>query len=239
MGEDRDPRLLLHPRHEAFAAAGHDHVDIAVETREHRADRRAVAGRNEADRVGRETRLSQPLAHRRRDGARGSETIRAGAENGGISRLETQRARIGRNIRAAFEDDPDDAERRCDPLDHQTVRPLETRQYPPNRIGQRRDAVDRPCDIFDPAFIKGKSIDKRRREAIVTRLRHVLGIRLQDLGCARADRRRHGGERRVLLVGARQSESVGGPSSPAPQIHHLGPNLVGNARYRGFGVESP
>ena len=110
---------------------------------------------------------------------------------------------------------------------------------PPDGIGQRGDALDRPCDIFDPAFIERKSIDERRREPIVTGLRHVLDIRLQNLGCPRADRRRHGGERRVLLVGARQSESVGGPSSPTPQIHHLGPNLVGNARYPGFGVEFP
>ena len=53
MREDRHARLVLHARHEALAAARHDHVDVAVEARQHRADRRAVAGRHKVDRVGR------------------------------------------------------------------------------------------------------------------------------------------------------------------------------------------
>src|SRR4029079_1936479 len=42
--EYRHARFRLHPRHETFAAPGHDHVNIAVETGEHEADGRAVAG---------------------------------------------------------------------------------------------------------------------------------------------------------------------------------------------------
>ena len=61
MGEDRHARLVLHARDQALAAARHDHVDIAVEPRQHLADGGAVAGRHELDRIGRQPGPSQAL----------------------------------------------------------------------------------------------------------------------------------------------------------------------------------
>ena len=106
----------------------------------------------------------------------------------------------------------------------------------PDRAARQRSR--RPRRWLRRRSIRTKAIDERRRSPLVPRIAPGLGVGWQDR-LLRADRRRHGGERRVLLLGARQSESVGGQPGPAPQIHHLGPNLIGNARYRGFGVESP
>ena len=49
--EHRHARLGLHPGDEALAAARHDHVDCAVKTRKHQADRGAVACWDELDRI--------------------------------------------------------------------------------------------------------------------------------------------------------------------------------------------
>ena len=42
MRENRHPRLGLDARNEAFAAARHDHIEIAVKPAEHFADRGAI-----------------------------------------------------------------------------------------------------------------------------------------------------------------------------------------------------
>ena len=66
MGEDRHARLALDARDQALAAARHDHVDAAVEARQHLADGGAVARRHELDRVAGQAGRAQALRAGRR-----------------------------------------------------------------------------------------------------------------------------------------------------------------------------
>ena len=68
MREHRHARFVLHARDKALAAARHDHVDAAVKPAQHLADRGAVAGRHQLDRLFRQAGLAQAL----RPGRRGS-----------------------------------------------------------------------------------------------------------------------------------------------------------------------
>ncbi len=62
MREYGHTRLGLDARHQALAAARYDHVDVAVEPREHHADRGAVARRHQRDRALGQPCLAQPFA---------------------------------------------------------------------------------------------------------------------------------------------------------------------------------
>ena len=113
MREHRHARLMLHARDEALAAARHDHVDIAVETREHRAHGGAVAPSGQA----RSPLPASPAAFEPRDetgvnGGRRAQALGAAAQDRGVAGLETQRAGVGGDIGPAFVDHADDAERR-------------------------------------------------------------------------------------------------------------------------------
>ena len=146
MREDRHPRLLLHPRDEALAAARHDHVEIAVEPGSMAPTAR---GRGSA-RAGSRRPAGRPapaLPHGVGDGLRRAEALRAGAQDRGVAGLQAERARIGRHVGTALEDDADHAERRRDPLDLR------------GRSGARRwrararpDRADRRCSRPPPRW---------------------------------------------------------------------------------------
>ena len=70
MREHRHPRLRLHARDQALAAARHDDVDRAVEARQHHADRGAVARRHQLDRGLGQAGRAQALGQRGMDRAR-------------------------------------------------------------------------------------------------------------------------------------------------------------------------
>ena len=59
VADHRHPRLGLHARDEALAAARHDHVDEVGHAGEHLADRGAVGGRHQLDRGLRQARAPQ------------------------------------------------------------------------------------------------------------------------------------------------------------------------------------
>ena len=59
--EYRHARFGLNARDQAFAAARHDHVEIAVEPGQHHANGRAVAGRDELDGSLRQIGSAQPF----------------------------------------------------------------------------------------------------------------------------------------------------------------------------------
>ena len=81
MREHRHARLGLHARDQALAAARHDHVDGAVEPRQHQPDRGAVAGRHQLDRGLGQAGGRQPLGQRRMDRAVRAEALRAAAQD--------------------------------------------------------------------------------------------------------------------------------------------------------------
>ena len=220
MREDRHPRLLLHARDEALAAARHDHVDIAVEARQHGADRRAVAGRHELDRVRRQARLLQPLAHGLRDGQRGTEAVRAAAQDHGIAGLQAERAGIRRHVGAALEDDADDAERRrtrsiCRPFGRS-----------PWRARGRPDRAVRRCSRPRRPWLRARSAFSVRRSmkaaALPACLAHPPGRRRWRRGSLRSAPGcdGHGAQRGVLLLGGRERHALRGGAGAAADIGH-------------------
>ncbi len=84
MREHRHARFRLHARDQILAAARHDHVDGAVEPRQHHADRGAVARRHEPDRRLAAGRPRSVLPRSRRgspDWSAGSPSRRAGSRH--------------------------------------------------------------------------------------------------------------------------------------------------------------
>ena len=160
MREDRDSRLGLDPGHEALAAARHDDVEVAVEAGQHGADRRPVAGRDEADRAPGKARLLEPLPHRLRDLPRGPEAVGAGPQDRGVAGLEAERSGIRRDVGPALEDDADDAERRRHALDGEAVRALEDGEHAPDRIRQCRDALHGGGDGLEAVRIERQAVDE-------------------------------------------------------------------------------
>ena len=117
MREHRHARLALHPLHQALAAARHDHVKRAVETSQHFGDRLARRERREADRGFGKPRLLQPRDETGVDRLRGVETVGAAAQHHRVAALQAKRAGVRGDVRPAFVDDADDAERRRHALD--------------------------------------------------------------------------------------------------------------------------
>ena len=150
--EHRHARLRLHARHEALAAARHDDVDARRRAR--RASRRRRRGRWSAragsPSLGQAGRAQALAPAQRAMAPRGAEALRAAAQDRGVAGLEAERAGVGRHVRAALEDDADDAERRRDALDRQAVRPLQLGEHAADGIGQIGDALDRVGDRREP-----------------------------------------------------------------------------------------
>ena len=193
---------------------------LPSKTREHGPYRRPVAGRHEADRVRREARLLQTLPHRLRDGERGTEALGAGAQDGGIAGLETERARIRRHVGAALEDHPDDTERRRHTLDLQAIRPLEPGEHAADRIGQLGNALDGLGNGFEALGVQNEAIDERAALPLVPRIRQVLGVGSQDRPLMRPDADGHGAQSGVLLLGARECHALRCNASAAAEIGH-------------------
>ena len=220
MSEDGHARVFLHALHQALAAARHDHVHIAAEALEHLAHRRPVAGGDQRDRCVGQASGAQTLHKAGVDDARGMETVGAAAQDGGVARLEAERARIRRHIGAAFVDDADDAQRGRHALDPEAIGPLVGGQHPPHGIGQG-------CDVFQPL---GHGLDPGfgQQETVKIGLAgvgggsrlHVAGVGLQHIlhrGAQQA-RRRH--ERGVLALARGERQLPCGAARLAAQLQH-------------------
>ena len=138
MSEDRHPRLGLHPRDQAFAAARNDDVERAAKPLQHLADGGAVGGRHQLDGVFRQAGGLQALDQAGMDGGGRIERIRTAAQDHRIAGLETERAGIRRDVRPALIDDADDAERRAHAFDVQAVRPVPGGNHVADRIAAVR-----------------------------------------------------------------------------------------------------
>ena len=157
MREHRHARLALHARDQAFAAARHDDVDIAVEALQHHADRAAVAGRNQRDRGLRQIGFAQPFGQSGMDGARRAMAVGAAAQDHGVAGLQGQRAGVGGDVGPAFVDHADDAERHLDALDGHAVRPRPGFGDPADRIGKAAHHVEAFGHRLDALVVQGRA----------------------------------------------------------------------------------
>ncbi len=121
VGEHRYAGLVLHAGDEVLAAARDDEIYVAVEAFQHEADSVAIRRGDGLDGGFWQAGFLQALGQTRLDGEARQMAFRAAAQDGGVAGLETQRAGIGGDVRAALVDDADDADGNALPLDAQTV----------------------------------------------------------------------------------------------------------------------
>ncbi len=206
MGEDRHPRLGLHPADQVLAAARHDHVDGAIEAGEHHADRVAVAGRDERDRRGGQPGFDQALDHRGMDRAARAEALGAAAQDRRIAGLEAERAGIRGDIGPALVDHADDAERHPHALDAHAVGPPPRRHDGADRILELADHIEAGRHGLDALGIERQPIEEGRRCAAGFRLGPIFRIGGEDRRARAADGLGHCRQRPVLLRGRRERQ---------------------------------
>jgi hypothetical protein len=159
------------------------------------------------------------------DCGRRMETVRSAAQHHGVAALEAERARIRRHVRPALVNDPDDAERRRNPLDQEAVGADDGREHASHRIGQGRDLLEAPGDRFNAGFGQRETVEKRRRQPPGLAVGEIARVGLEDAGRSVAHSPRRGLERPVLLTGRGVGEHArGGAGLPADGAHR-GANL--------------
>ncbi len=220
MGEDRHPRLALHPVDEALAAARHDDVERSAEPLQHLPDRRARGEWRARNRRLGQTGLLEAGDEAGMDRGRRMETVRSAAQHHGVAALEAERARVRRHVRPALVDDADDAERRRDPLDHEAVGAREGREHAADRIGQGGDLLEAPRDRFDAGLVERETVEKGRRQSLSLAVGEIARVGGENVGRSFAQSPRGGLERPVLLLGRRVGEHArGGARLPADGAH--------------------
>ena len=102
----RHARLRLNAGHQAFPAAGHDHINVASRpcSISPTAPRSRV-GTSWIDASGKPAAVT--LGQRRDDGPAGAHAVRAASQDRRVARFHAKHAGIGRYVRPAFVDDPD------------------------------------------------------------------------------------------------------------------------------------
>ena len=148
--------------------------------------------------------VRRPSAERFDDGAAGAQAVGAAAQDGGIARLQAQRAGVSGDVGAALVDDPNHAERHAHPFDGHAVGAGPGRHDIADRILEAGDGLDAGGHALDTASIEGQPVDEGGGPAGGLGLSHVLGIGGQNGGFMGADRCRHGPQRLILLRRRRQ-----------------------------------
>ena len=220
MGENRYAGFVLHARHEALAAARHDHIEIAREAFQHFAHRRAVSHRHKRDCRSWQARRTQAFHQTGVNGGRGMKRIRAAAQDRRIAGFQAQRARIRRHIGAAFVNYPDDAERRRNTLDSQSIGAVEGCQQATDRIRQGRNILKALRDGFDARLIQHQAIQIGLAHASSLARRHVFGVGGDDFGNPPAHRGGGPDQGAVFLLGRRKAKRVGGGAGFAAKRQH-------------------
>ena len=202
MREHGNARLFLHARHQRFAATRHDHVDGPVKPLEHHADGGAIRARRDLDGVGGQAGVAQAGAERRANRGDAIGAIGARAQDQRIARAQRQRPGLGGDIRAAFENHADDADRHAHAGDAQTVRAGPFGERFSDRIGQRGDGFDALRHRLQARFVEREAIEQAFRQVFGVRAGHILGIGGEDVACRRAQPFGHRLKRRCACVGS-------------------------------------
>ena len=230
MGDDRDAAFALHPLDQRAPTARHDHIDMITHP-EHQPDRGAVTGRHQLYRGIGQTRRAQPLAQRRDQSARRIKTLRAAAQDRGISRFERQPAGIGGHIWPALVDDADNAERHRDALDVEPVRPRPAGERAADRVGQFGDRFEPGGDRFDALRIERQAVAQCRGEPLALRLGEVAGVGGEDFRRIRPHRGSGCQQRPLLNLGRGERQCCGGsPRLTADLGHFLGQTCLRDLR---------
>ncbi len=170
MREHRHARFLLHTLDEALAPARHDDVDRAIEASEHQANGLAIGDGHDLDARFGKTGGLEAGDERAMDRECRLQALGAGAQDRRIAGLEAEPARVRRHVRAALEDDADDAERGRDALDGQARSAVST-----TRARGRPDRGARRCRRSASAMPASRSSLSVRRSMKAAGLPGGLG----------------------------------------------------------------
>ena len=146
--------------------------------------------------------------------------VRAAAQDHGVARFERERAGIGGDVRAALVDHANDAKRHLDALDGHAVRPRPGLSNPADRIGKVAHHVEAFGHRHDALVIQGEPVERGCGQAGGFTGGKILCVGSEDLGFAGADRRRHTGQRAILLVGRGLRQHAGGSLRPLADVAH-------------------
>ncbi len=149
------------------------------------------------------------------------------AQDRGVACLETQRARVGGNVGAAFINHADDAERRAHALDRHAVRALPAFQHHADRIGDAADHVEAVGHRENAVVVEFKPVEERAADAGLFGLGDILAIGGQNFGLGDANRVRLRLQRGVLLRLGGLCQLACGRARGMADLAHQGVEIVG------------
>jgi hypothetical protein len=150
--------------------------------------------------------------------AAGMQAFRAAAQDHRVARLQRQRARIGRHVRPALVDNPDDADGRPDAADVQARGPVPFGDDLPDRIGLGGDLAQPRGDGGEAAAVQPQPVQHRLGQSLLAREIQILRIRREDPGLLRPDRIRGGLQRLRLVLGWRLGQRQGRIARPLAKV---------------------
>ena len=154
------------------------------------------------------------------DGAAGTETVGAAAQDHGVAGLQAQHAGVGGDVGTAFEDDGDDAERHPHAFDGHAVGTLPALGDGADGIGDAAHGGDAVGHRLDARRRQRQAIDEGRRRAAGADLGDILGIGGEDRRRMGADRARDGVERLVLLLRRGKRQHPCGSAGAGSEFGH-------------------
>ena len=234
----RHPRLRLHPAHKTLAAARHDHVDI-IRRCQHGADKGAVAGRRDLDGVFGKARGAQPFHKAFMDGGSRVEALRPAPQDHRIAGLQAQPARVGCNVRAAFVDHANDAQRRADAADMEAGGHVPFRHHLTHRVVLRSYGAQAIRHALNAILGQQQAVEHGGRETLVAPEFHIARVGVGYGAAARPDGVRRRFKRRALLVSCRIAKLLRRRLRPRADIGHKGRRVDHIAVHRLSPVRRP
>ena len=193
-----DLRVFGAAADEARAAPGDEQVHIAHGPHE-LVGARVRCILDKADEGGGKARVLEAVTDGRDDGGVGAVSLAPAAQDDGVAGFERQHRRVRGDVRAAFVDDGDHAQRYGGLLDHKPVRAHHAPEYPSLRVGKRRHLAHAPRHAFNARRCQGEPVHHHIAVAVLRAL-HVQAVGGKDLVLLRDEPVRDGEQGRVLSL---------------------------------------
>ena len=142
------------------------------------------------------------------------------AQDDRVARLDAQRRRVDRDVRARLIHDRDHAQRHAHLAHIQPIGQAPAIDHLADRVWQRNDLLHRAGDRLDPGLVQHEPVQQRVAQPGFRARLHVAGVGLQDLLRVRDQRPCNRRERRVLAGGVRLRELARGAPGRAADLTH-------------------
>src|SRR5690606_20308984 len=167
-------------------------------------------GADRLDQVGGQPGRGDRVPHDLHDHRIGAARRPGAAQQRGAAGLEADRGRVGRDVRSALVDHPDDTHRDTDLLQLQAVRQGRAAHHLADRVREGGHVAHALGERRDAGLVEREPVDDVLRGAVGARLRHVLGVGAHDALRARHQRIGHRRQRRVLVLACRHRQPTRG-----------------------------